>query len=257
MSDRPHSLYPIALIPRSRIPLSWLNTCLSPPRRIRPGSLFTANIPALEQSLSGENASTVLAAAISDTVERHYGEVPKEYYVVERVKRHVYAICPLRGEVQEADLAVASKCGGVQDEFGPVQFPSDPFMDSLEFAVIPDIDLFQEISAQDVSFAFGDPPHGGTVSSQADRTGSSPNTALQSPAVATEESPKEGDDIELGINLPAEYFAESQMLPQTNTVNNAEDMLSTLKIQYLEALYISKVRPSLLLLCVCAYSKPY
>ncbi|KAF3895882.1 DNA replication regulator Sld3 [Trichophyton interdigitale] len=240
LSDRPHSLYPIALIPRSRIPLSWLNTCLSPPRRIRPGSLFTANIPALEQSLSGENASTVLAAAISDTVERHYGEVPKEYYVVERVKRHVYAICPLRGEVQEADLAVASKCGGVQDEFGPVQFPSDPFTDSLEFAVIPDIDLFQEILAQDVSFAFEDPPHGGTVSSQADRTGSSPNTALQSPAVATEESPKEGDDIELGINLPAEYFVESQMLPQTNTVNNTEDMLSTLKIQYLEALYISK-----------------
>ncbi|EGD88976.1 hypothetical protein H112_03893 [Trichophyton rubrum D6] len=240
LSDRPHSLYPIALILRSRIPLSWLDTCLSPPRRIRPGSLFTANIPALEQSLSGENASTVLAAAISDTVERHYGEVPKELYVVERVKRCVYAICPLRGEVQEADLAVASKSSGVQDEFGPVQSPSDPFTDSLEFATIPNIDLFQEIPAQAVSFAFGDSPHENPVSSQVDRTGTSPNAALQSPAVATEVSPKEGDNIELGISLPAEYFADSQILPQTNTINNAEDMLSTLKMQYLEALYISK-----------------
>ncbi|DAA73077.1 TPA_exp: Uncharacterized protein A8136_5002 [Trichophyton benhamiae CBS 112371] len=184
-------------------------------------------------SLSGENASSVLAAAISDTVERHYGEVLKEYYVVERVKRYVYAICPLRGVVQEGDLAVASKSSGVQEEFGPVQSPSDPFTDSLEFATIPDIDLFQEIPAQAVSFAFGDSPHEDPVSSQFDRTGTSP-------AVATEVSPKEGDKIELGISLSAEYFADSQILPQTNTVNNAEDMLSTLKMQYLEALYISK-----------------
>ncbi|EFR00385.1 hypothetical protein MGYG_03389 [Nannizzia gypsea CBS 118893] len=242
LSGKPHNLYPITLIPRSQVPLSWLDTCPSPSRSIRPGSLFTANIPALEHGLSGENASTVLAAAISDTAGRHCDEIPKTYYVVERVKRCIYAICPLRSEIREADLVVASKCGGSPEEFASFQLSTDPFTDGLEFATIPDIDLFQEMPAhrQAVSFAFGDVPLEGPGSGQVDRPGSRPNTMCRSPAVATEEPPKEGDSVELGINLPAEYFADSQNFSQSNAVNNADDMLSTLKVQYLEALYISK-----------------
>ncbi|KAM5478612.1 hypothetical protein MaudMau93_008085 [Microsporum audouinii] len=238
--DKPHTLYSIALIPRSRLPLSWLDTCPSPPRSIRPGSLFTANIPALESSLCGDNSATVLAARISDSINL---DGSKEYFVVERVKRCIYAICALRIGIRETDLIVASKGSGMPDEYCSSQISSDLLTDCLEHAAITDLDSLQEMpvhSRQAVSFAFGNTPQATSMSDQAGGSEMSHDTTFSLPVIVTEKDPKTEGKIELGINLPAEYFADNQNLSQTHTVSNAEEMLSTLKTQYLEALYISK-----------------
>ncbi|KAF3483229.1 uncharacterized protein GIQ15_02553 [Arthroderma uncinatum] len=63
---------------------------------------------------------------------------------------------------------------------------------------------------------------------------------ILSPSVDVAEGNSPAGENELGINLPAEYFTEGQTLSQTRVVNGADEMLSALKAQYLEALYISK-----------------
>ncbi|KKZ62507.1 hypothetical protein EMCG_03088 [[Emmonsia] crescens] len=104
-------LTPIALLPRSRLPLSWLDPCPRSAKRIQSGRLFVANIQALELDLHPQQKQqrrcgpVVLAARLAV-------EEVEELYVVERVKRGVYAVCALGSWVVEGDLMVAAKGGG-------------------------------------------------------------------------------------------------------------------------------------------------
>ncbi|EEH40924.2 hypothetical protein PAAG_02900 [Paracoccidioides lutzii Pb01] len=125
-------LAPLALIPRSRLPLSWLDPCPRSSQRIQSGRLFVANIPTLEQDLQQQQQQrqeqrrhepVVLAArlvgsegaALRSRVARNAG-VREEFYVVERVKRGIYAVCALGSWVVEGDLMVAAE--GFQNENG-------------------------------------------------------------------------------------------------------------------------------------------
>ncbi|RLL98292.1 hypothetical protein CFD26_107604 [Aspergillus turcosus] len=99
LSDEPYVLEPIAVVPRSRLPLSWLDSpaALS---QIQSGSLFVANIPLLEEGLQRRTEPCVLAVRL----------VPDgELYAVERVKRGIYALSKLARGVEEGDIFVAVK----------------------------------------------------------------------------------------------------------------------------------------------------
>ncbi|KLJ05527.1 hypothetical protein EMPG_11002 [Blastomyces silverae] len=116
-------LIPIALLPRSRLPLSWLDPCPSTAKRIQSGRLFVANIPPLELDLHHQQqrkcGPVVLAARLA-VDEEGEGKAEEEFYVVERIKRGVYSVCALGSWVAEGDLMVAAK--------GVVRFSSPPPM---------------------------------------------------------------------------------------------------------------------------------
>jgi DNA replication regulator SLD3 len=102
-SDQPTAFEPFLLLPRSVLPLSWIDVTakLLP---IPQGSLFISNIPTLEDDLSKYHEPIVLVARlVSDNA----------FYVIERVKRGIYSLCSLGSWIDEGDLLVAAK--GWQD----------------------------------------------------------------------------------------------------------------------------------------------
>ncbi|OJD11951.1 hypothetical protein AJ78_07384 [Emergomyces pasteurianus Ep9510] len=106
-------LVPIALLPRSRLPLSWLDPSSRSSKRIQSGRLFVANIPALELDLhprQGQHRSGPVVLAARLVIEEEGEEEEEgELYVVERVKRGIYAVCALGSWVLDRDLMVAAK----------------------------------------------------------------------------------------------------------------------------------------------------
>ncbi|KAL4874808.1 DNA replication regulator SLD3-domain-containing protein [Aspergillus karnatakaensis] len=106
LSDDPYVLEPLAVIPRSQLPFSWLDapSALS---QIQSGSLFIANIPSLEAETHPE--PVVLAVRLfSDG----------GLYVIERVKRGIYSLCKLDRGIEEGDIRVALKAGSRQVSSG-------------------------------------------------------------------------------------------------------------------------------------------
>ncbi|OJD24642.1 hypothetical protein ACJ73_03999 [Blastomyces percursus] len=181
-------LIPIALVPRSRLPLSWLDPCPSAAKRIRSGRLFVANIPALELDLHQQQRQqrkcgpVVLAARLAmDEEEEGVGKAEEEFYVVERVKRGVYSVCALGSWVMEGDLMVAAK-GVVRysspslmldfvgeevagDDNGQEGSHAEKKGNWLEKAIVPDpaAGLFtfsgkRKTMTKDVTLAFGPEP---------------------------------------------------------------------------------------------------
>ncbi|KAK9654548.1 hypothetical protein V6Z96_002754 [Aspergillus fumigatus] len=99
LSDDPYVLEPIAVVPRSRLPFSWLDSAAAL-SQIQSGSLFVANIPLLEEGLQSRTEPCVLAVRL----------IPDgELYAVERVKRGIYALSKLARGVEEGDIFVAVK----------------------------------------------------------------------------------------------------------------------------------------------------
>ena len=84
------------------MPFSWLDTSFSTLSPIQSGSLFVADIPALEEYGQPERVvdPTVLAVRLMSN---------GGFYLVERVKTGIYAISRLGSWVREGDIAVAGK----------------------------------------------------------------------------------------------------------------------------------------------------
>ncbi|KAL4989685.1 DNA replication regulator SLD3-domain-containing protein [Aspergillus falconensis] len=95
--DNPYVLEPIAVIPRCQLPLDWLEppSALS---QIQSGSLFVANIPALESDSQLE--PVVLIVRLSSD---------RGLYVIERAKPGIYSLSKLTRGVEEGDVRVAVK----------------------------------------------------------------------------------------------------------------------------------------------------
>ncbi|EEP78553.1 predicted protein [Uncinocarpus reesii 1704] len=113
-ADRPQTLAPIALLPRSKLPLSWLDPFPGSSQSIQSGKLFISNIFALETALRNKNEGVVLAARLAGNFSNSSGSVDdtscrEELYVIERVKSCLYAVYALAQCIQEGDLVVASK----------------------------------------------------------------------------------------------------------------------------------------------------
>ncbi|KAJ5691182.1 DNA replication regulator Sld3 [Penicillium malachiteum] len=100
LSDEPLVLEPITALPRSKLPLSWLEDASWSHSDAHPGALFAADIPTLETDLCTRVESTVLAVRLV---------ADGSLYVVERVKRGIYSLTRLARWVQEGDIVVAVK----------------------------------------------------------------------------------------------------------------------------------------------------
>ncbi|EKV17344.1 DNA replication regulator Sld3 [Penicillium digitatum] len=99
LSDEPLILEPITAIPRTRLPLSWLDDTPASRSDEQPGGLFTADIPTLEVDLRAKVEPTVLAVRL----------VPNGgLYIIERVKRGIYSLSKLARWVHEDNLIVAA-----------------------------------------------------------------------------------------------------------------------------------------------------
>ncbi|WEW61645.1 hypothetical protein PRK78_007136 [Emydomyces testavorans] len=244
LSDKPQILIPITLLPRSRLPLSWLDPCPSPLRSIHPGRLFVSNILALEAGLRDRKEPIVLAV-------RSYGErstptnstglvvgdnSQEELYVVERVKRGIYAICALAQWVGEGDLVVASK-GWKAEECGDVPGLScaGDELNWLERARIP-----QALDCEDL----GNRPSSSMTLAFGQQEKSTDGAGTTDPSGGTHA--REGDgSVELGSLYEAVY-QRTETSPQVFGAKKADDsqgprdLFDGLKTQYLETLYISK-----------------
>ncbi|KAJ5794112.1 DNA replication regulator Sld3 [Penicillium paradoxum] len=100
LSDEPLNLQPITAIPRSRLPISWLDNTPASRSDEQPGGLFTADIPTLEIDLRAKAEPTVLAVRLVAN---------GSLYIVERVKRGLYSLSKLARWVHEGNLIVAVK----------------------------------------------------------------------------------------------------------------------------------------------------
>ncbi|QSS60834.1 SLD3 domain-containing protein [Histoplasma capsulatum] len=140
-------LIPVALLPRSQLPLSWLDPCPASAKRIQSGRLFVANISALELDLHHQQQQrrcgpVVLAVRLAVEDEEVLVKGEEELYVVERVKKGVYAISALGSWVLEGDLMVAAAKGAGEEVVGDVNVYSggrgEKEGDWLEKATISD-----------------------------------------------------------------------------------------------------------------------
>ncbi|OQD90001.1 hypothetical protein PENANT_c002G02339 [Penicillium antarcticum] len=100
LSDHPLTLEPITMLPRSHLPLPWLDDTPSSRSDDEPGGLFTADIPTLEFDLCAKAVPTVLAVRLLAN---------GGLYIVERVKRGIYSLSKLARWVHEGNLVVAGK----------------------------------------------------------------------------------------------------------------------------------------------------
>ncbi|KAK2798404.1 hypothetical protein FQN50_008844 [Emmonsiellopsis sp. PD_5] len=261
------TLHPIALLPRSRLPLSWLDPCpsSSPTRRIQSGRLFIANIPTLERDLQRRHEPVVLAARLAGGGD---GIDEEEFYVVERVKRGIYAVCALGSWVEEGDLVVAAKGwrGGGEVREG-VSFAGgddrgDDWLDRARVADPLDFAFAGKGKLPNVRLVFGSglqrngrrvvvpglSPETSDMSSVSEvrggETGLSGLRGLESGMQGSFQS------TSLSFADNGEFNTPTTMAPdvsfgtfestEARATQSSQELLDALRTQYLEALYISK-----------------
>ncbi|KAK2774699.1 hypothetical protein FQN52_004228 [Onygenales sp. PD_12] len=270
------TLLPIALLPRSRLPLSWLDPCPSSSRRIQSGRLFIANISSLERDLQRRREPVVLATRLaggSGSGGRQGGDgVDEEFYVVERVKRGIYAICALGNWVEEGDLLVAAKGwrrGAEVRDFRVTEEVSCPggddkggWLDRAKVADPLDFAFAGKGKLPNVRLVFGPRLH--LNGQQVVVPGLSPETSDMSSVSEvhggeTELSGLKGlesgmQDSFQSTNLSfagnGQLNTQTTMAPdvsfgtfeytETRATQSSQELLNSLRTQYLEALYISK-----------------
>ncbi|EER42880.1 conserved hypothetical protein [Histoplasma capsulatum H143] len=243
-------LIPIALLPRSQLPLSWLDPCPASAKRIHSGRLFVANISALELDLHHQQQQqrscgpVVLAARLAVEDEEVRGKGEEELYVVERVKKGVYAICALGSWVLERDLMVAAAKGAGEEVVGDVNVygggRGEKEGDWLEKATIydPAAGFFaysrpRKAIMENVALAFGPKlcGKGGAHSLSLETSGLSSVSGL---SIAHDEQVDRRDTPEEAIGVgPCEPT-------EAKVAQSPQELFDNLRSQYLEALYVSK-----------------
>ncbi|KAJ5160323.1 uncharacterized protein N7482_007327 [Penicillium canariense] len=238
LSDEPLVLEPISLLPRSRLPLSWLEDASWSRSDAQPGGLFVAHIPALETDLRPCVEPTVLAARLAAN---------RGLYVVERVKQGIYSLSRLAQCVHEGDVVVAVKGwqGSVMDIDAEDNACTAP--DSLNWwqaAQIEeppsDLGLGEDFAAGlQVNVVFGSSGND-NASEQPSFVGVLEHRG-QSLAPATD-----GDNSQLEISVG---LGDSQVSGAADAMDvdgspdlkqSPEELLNGMREHYLQALYISK-----------------
>ncbi|KAL2003937.1 hypothetical protein VTN02DRAFT_1456 [Thermoascus thermophilus] len=255
-SDRALTFEPIVLLPRWRLPLSWLDVS-SGSSPIQPGHLFVANIPDLENDLAERGESRVLTARLTSD---------GGLYVIERVKRGIYALCNLGHWVGEGDLFVAAKAWSsyAGAERPPLYGSSDAgnTVNWRDAAKIEEGALNVGSSTKwaglDVSVAFGpgekaaahpgstDTAHDGHPADSEDvghksglpPAGPVPMARSFSTEGGAPTPPEEQGDAALRLSRTS--LGGDESLNASDAVQSPEELLDGLRSQYLEALYISK-----------------
>ncbi|KAE8150083.1 DNA replication regulator SLD3-domain-containing protein [Aspergillus avenaceus] len=239
LSDEPYVLEPIALVPRCRLPFSWLENSLTS-SAIQSGSLFVADIPVLEDDSRTELA--VLAVRlVSDG----------GLYVVERVKRGIYALSKLARGVEEGDVVVAMK-GWSYSWMGQAPRRTSAVKGGNEWWVMAQIEdpvIDPHFAAKrakfDVSVVFGVTE---VVSKGMRVQDISPMDSAESRAqsLAPHASLERGSSSDANTLAALEESQDRSGLMSTGvestraeSLQSPQELLDNLREQYLQALYIS------------------
>ena len=211
--------------------------------------MFISNIPTLEDDLSKYHEPIVLVARlVSDNA----------FYIIERVKRGIYSLCSLGSWIGEGDLLVAGK--GWQDFSsklplqGRIASIEDNEKDWRQAATINgnsmDLGPSRDSMNIDATIVFG-----------VDENDDSNQLPEKTVAVLFDDCKGDEDQeislISSSLNrrpsidgrittpLEAADSAHINYLYATGTTQSPENLFESLRSQYLEALYISKVCMSL------------
>lgn len=260
LSDERLILDPITVIPRSRVPFSWLDISFSTPSSIQSGSLFVADIPDLENDLQERVEPTVLAVRLVSSDEA------LGLYIIERVKAGIYALSRLGPWVEEGDIFVALK-GWTASAFSAivpdeqkVRADSPSAVDWWQAARVEDPvvgevgggGLSGKRAKVDVCVAFFDHEDArGSNVSPMEPVESQASLAVAPHLQAMERS--SSTDVHMP-NAPAHDTQEQnesmvfgdvgdgdELNNQVDDLQSPQELLDGLREQYLQALYISKV----------------
>ncbi|KAJ5279785.1 DNA replication regulator Sld3 [Penicillium angulare] len=246
LSDEPLVLNPITTIPRSKLPLSWLEDASWAHSDAQPGGLFVADIPTLEHDLSTCLEPTVFTVRLlSDG----------SLYVIERVKRGIYSLTRLARWVHEGDIMVAVKgwqgSSRMNVESDETAFPPPDALNWWQTAQIEepqsDLGLGDDFAGLQVAVVFEEaeeavPDVGSVAPSFVDvleyRGPSVPpaskegNTDVEVPYRLSESqgvSTLDGMDLDIGVDANC-----------VDAKQSPEELLDGMRDHYLQALYISK-----------------
>ncbi|PLN81477.1 DNA replication regulator SLD3-domain-containing protein [Aspergillus taichungensis] len=229
LSDEPFVLEPIARIPRPRLPIFWLD--VSPAlSQTHPGSLFVADIPALEPYPDTDSA--VLAVRLTSD---------GSLYVVERVKRGIYALSKLSRVVTERDIhALKGQNSASAASLDNTTRVFERVSDGAEWwqlAQVEDPMRSVEEGARarpGVSVVFG-----GVSDEHRVRDGVTPvgvpESRAQSAVPQLGSAPSAQSDLQTSTGPELEAQALGGVDPLA-----PQDLLDGLREQYLQALYVSK-----------------
>ena len=244
LSDEPLVLDRIATLPRTKLPFSWLEDASWLHSDARPGGLFVADIPTLENDLCACAEPIVLAVRLV---------ADESLYVVERVKRGIYSLTRLAPWVHEGDVAVAVK--GWQGSFRAVDMDVEvekslPVPDALNWwqaaqieEPLSDLGLGDNFAGLQVDVVFEDEVDVGTVTPSfvdvlefRDQTLApvSTSTNIETEAsFALSESHGMGPTDAMDVDFRDNNGIDAKQSP--------EELLGGMRDHYLQALYISKV----------------
>ncbi|KAL4812382.1 DNA replication regulator SLD3-domain-containing protein [Aspergillus spinulosporus] len=234
LHDDPYVFEPIAVFPRLQLPLEWIEvpSALS---QIQSGSLFVANIPALD-SESQQEPVVVIVRLSSD------GGI----YVIERVKQGIYSLSKLARGVEEGDIRVALKASSRRANIlAPCSSCKHPDVTSdgdwWRLAQVddpaPDLSLPLPAKRAKVDFLFGisaDP-----VDRDERMKGASPMDSMErsSSVDACMISVPPETQVPVQTAIPGGEVDDRNVCESTQT---PQELLDGLREQYLQALYVSK-----------------
>lgn len=252
LSDEPLVLNPVTALPRSRLPLTWLEDASWSHSDAQPGGLFVADIPTLEHDLSTYVEPTVLAVRLASD---------SSLYVVERVKRGIYSLTRLARWVHEGDILVAGKgwhgSSRMDVEADEKTLPTPDALNWWRTAQVEeplsDLGLGEDFAALQVAVVF----------EETEETG--PDVGIDAPSFV-DVLEYRGYSLAPGLkegnaDVDASYgMSESQSIvtPDVMEVDvgldancldakqSPEELLNGMRDHYLQALYISKVRKILI-----------
>ncbi|OQD63355.1 hypothetical protein PENPOL_c009G00157 [Penicillium polonicum] len=244
LSDEPLILEPITALPRTRLPLSWLDDTPASRSDEQPGGLFTADIPTLEIDLRTNTEPTVLAVHL----------IPNGgLYIIERVKRGIYSLSKLARWVHEGNLVVAAKgwhgtnTAGVDgvavDETGAISDGVDWWQIAQIDGSLSDVEMGEESAGLDIAVVFG-PSESDLRNTETSFVGVVEHRS-HSLAPSRSFDAAEGDSFLLPEfqGLGDVTTAMDVDVVDSNVVDvqqSPEELLDGMRDHYLQALYVSK-----------------
>ncbi|KAL4969136.1 uncharacterized protein BDV14DRAFT_166392 [Aspergillus stella-maris] len=230
--DEPYVLEPLAVIPQHQLPFDWLDipSTLS---QIQSGSLFVANIPALEDQHHHESKVLIVRLASDGGL-----------YVIERVKRGIYSLSKLSRGVEEGDIRVLVKSSSQRLNTLPPCTPrkqdncvagDDWWAMAQVDDPAPDMSLPVPAKRAKLELVFG--VSGETADSDERMKGVSPMDSLDRSS---------GCDVRMVsvppvAQTPAEAIVSGEIDENMGeATQSSQELLDGLRKQYLQALYVSK-----------------
>ncbi|CAP93107.1 hypothetical protein E8E15_001396 [Penicillium rubens] len=243
LSDEPLILEPITALPRTRLPLSWLDDTPASRSDEQAGGLFTADIPTLEIDLRAKTEPTVLAVRL----------VPNGgLYIIERVKMGLYSLSKLARWIHEGNLVVAAKGwqgidaavdGEAVDETGGIPDGFDWWQVAQIDEPLSDVEMGEKSAGLDIAVVFGSSESDvgnietsfvGVVEHRGQSLAPSRSfDAAEGGAFLLPESQGLGDDAAaMEVDGVDSNVVDVQQSP--------EELLDGMRDNYLQALYVSK-----------------